>query len=594
MPGEVYYPSVVVNLRLRFDESLQVVEVPDPLLQGGQAQPPSVGAGSAPVLRPLITERGAQNLTQVMNRVPKSASIELPSYRQAGTFSLEFDWRELPIDPRLMRSIGVEIHVGAVSASDFSTGMVFVSQDGSRRSILNTQLKGGDPNEDTMALAGIVDDWSVTHDEKGSTLRLDGRDLRGIFLDSPVNPAVAAAIDLRQPIYKVVGDLLATHPAGQLMRIYYTRQDWPGGVVPQPADRDGLTRVRRGASGNGAQGGQGGGEEPNYWDLITAWCFLVGAIPYFRGRSLVIRAATSAFDQTKLQLDPAVTAFRPTPRVDDDGQPFTVRRVVYGRGIRELTFERKYAGVKVPVIEVVSLDTSGTQRGPGKLLTVQWPPKDEKLARVSGVYPSGDVAQTDVLKIPVHGVRSVEQLTRIAQALYEEIGRGELGGSVRTKSLASYQGDNGDPDLLRVRPGDAVEILVDARALSSRAPLVSELNADKRRPFDEQVKLVQQTLAGKAGGGDVNLARVLVATARNAVADLLRYFRVANVRFSWSAGSGMEVAFDFQNYFVARSQVTEQLGPNTLPLQSQDTGRQPRGGTVSTAEANPRTGGARR
>jgi len=57
---------------------------------------------------------------------------------------------------------------------------------------------------------------------------------------------------------------------------------------------------------------------------------------------------------------------------------------------------------------------------------------------------------------------------------------------------------------------------------------------------------------------------VIVASSRSQIIDLLRTFRVANVVFTWSLGSGVQVAFDFQNYFVARHGITEQLGKNVL------------------------------
>ena len=551
----VFYPSCTVNLRVRFDEALQLVDVPPPVPQDGEVD--AITGAQGPVLRPLITERGANVFTQIMNRVPRSASVELPGYRQAGTFSLEFDWRELPIDPRLMRAIGVEIYLGTVAPAEFSRGMAGTGPDGSRMSVLKTTLDGGSPNERLMVLAGTVDDWSVQHDDSASVVKLDGRDLRGTFLDSPVNPDVVGTIDLTQPIHQVVAEILQTHPAGQFMEVPTPLGDWPRGVVPSPADVDGLTRVRRGASGDktSASGG-GGGETTNYWDLITNYCFLVGAVPFFRGRRLFIRSAEAAFDGADPGLSRFDPAFDPAPRYDDSGNGFFVRKVIYGRDVQELTFERKYAGVKVPMIEVVSLDTSSPQRGAGKLLIAQWPPESSTGARTTGVSPSGEVAQTDKIRIPMRGVRSQAQLLRVAKALYEEIGRGELGGSVRTKVLASFKGDNADPDLLTLRPGDPVEITVDARALSSRAPLTSQLTADTRRSFDEQVAEIRRALSGKADGGDENLARVLVATARNAVLETSRQtYRVANVRFSWSRDGGVEVAFDFQNYVVARAAV---------------------------------------
>lgn len=573
-----WYPSCVVNFRLRFDESFKIVEMAEPGPQSGDPQSTSgpiispsqvridgpitspSQVADVPSLRPLILQTGKDNLSTIANRVPKTASVELPAYRQAGKFNLEVDWRELPIDPRLIRSAGVEIFFGAVSPEDFASGMTSVDKNGRRRSVLNTLSAGGVPRDELMVLAGVADTWYVNHTPDGSIIKIEGRDLRGVFLDSPINPEIMDKLDLNRPLDDVIADILKGHPAGAYMQIVSSPDDWPDGVIPSVLDKEGLTRVRRKAEGEQTSA-QPQGDKVNIWDVITNYCFLVGAIPYFRGRNLVIRPAASCFDQSKPSFD-RESAIK--TRFDDDGTEFKIRKMIYGRNIQELSFERKYTGVKVPVIEVVSFDTSSSERGEKKLLTQQWPPKDEKLAAMSGVYPSGEVSQTDKVRISVPGIRDKERLMTIARSLYEEIGRGELGGSCKTGVLASYKGDYRDPDMLTLRPGDAIEVIVDARQLSSNAPNVATLTDSVRRSFGEQVEEVKRALSGKAGGGDENLARIIVASSRSMIVDLLRMFRVANVVFNW-AQSSVQVAFDFQNYFVIRHDLNKQLGENTTP-----------------------------
>ncbi len=578
MANEAIYPSCVVNLRLRFDESFQVVELPaagpqdgDPLSAilpaitlGRSRSTPNGGSGFTGGNRPLITQTGSDNLSFVMDRVPKTAQVELPGYRQAGKFTLEFDWRELPIDPRLVRSAAVEIFFGTVSPDDFSTGMTRVEANGRRRSILRTADDGGVPRDDLMTLCGVADTWFISQTGESSMVKIEGRDLRGIFLDSPVNEEMATKLDLTQSLDLVILEILASHPAAAYMTIIYAAEDWPGGVPPSVLDKDGLTRVRRKAQGDGASASTQD-DKLSMWDLITRYCFLVGAIPYFRGRSLVLRPALSVFDQSKPKFSSSDKVFDPVTRVDDEGSAFTTRKMVFGRNIKELTFERKLSGVKVPTIEVVSFDTSSKTRGAGKLLIAQWPPADQTAAKMTNVSPSGEVAQEDKLVISVPGVRNLDKLTGVARSIWEEVGRGELGGSCKTGQVASFKGGNEDPDLLRLRPGDVVEFLTDTRQVSDKVPGASTYVDGLRVSFDQQVEEVRTALSGKAGHGDENLARVIVASARSAVVDLLRSFRTANVIFTWSIASGVAVAFDFQNYFVVRYGIQEQLGANTKP-----------------------------
>lgn len=578
--SEIWYPSLVVNFRLRFDESFQVAaEIPEPGPSGGDPNSVEITAATSRLpfegvaknfatytsgTRPLITRTGKDNLSVVVERVPKSASVELPGYRQAGKFSLEFDWRELPIDPRLIRSAAVEIFAGTVSAQDFATGMTSVEPGGRRRSVLNTTDDGGLARDDLMLIAGIVDTWYVEHNEESSVVKLEGRDLRGVFLDSPMDPEVLSKIDLSRPVTDVISDVLKGHPAAGYMKIKYSPGDWPGGKPPAVLDKEGLTRVRKKANGEGASAGSQS-DTISAWDIITRYCFLVGAVPFFRGRDIVVRPATSIFDQSKPKFSSADKVFDPATRLDDQGDPFTTRKMVFGRNIKSLSFERKLSGTKVPVVEIVSFDTSSTERGAKKLLIEQWPPKDEKMARIAGVSPSGEVSQEDKVKISVPGIRDRNKLLGIARSVWEEVGRGELGGACRTTQMGSFKGSNSDPDLLRLRPGDVVEFLVDTRQLGSRAPNASTFIDSNRRSFDEQVNEVKMSLSGKANSGDENLARVLVASARSAIIDLLRSFRVANVVYAWSISNGMNIAFDFQNYFVVRHGINEQLGKNVVP-----------------------------
>src|SRR5262249_36537646 len=154
--------------------------------------------------------------------------------------------------------------------------------------------------------------------------------------------------------------------------------------------------------------------------------------------------------------------------------------------------------------------------------------------RATTLAPSGSATMEEVLRIPVPGVNSKDRLREIAKDLFEEIGRGEMGGSVSTRSLASFLvpndpqdklAGNKDPDLVKLRPGDAVELRVDSRQLSSTAPLVSSYTDSIRRSFDEEVADLQKRIGqGSTETVSGDLARVLVATARGGILELSKFF----------------------------------------------------------------------
>lgn len=572
-PVGVYYPSCVVNLIIRFDERFSLSP------EGVQAFTtanllPRVGTPSRNLGSSLILSgQTKDNLTHITGRIPKKASVELPAYRQAGKFNLTFDFRDLPIDPRLVRSVGVRIYMDAVIAENFARGIGGPTQNGERASVLPRTGRPSivNPSPANLVLAGTADTWHVSHTTSGSEITLEGRDQRAILLDSPIKPAMLKGVPLKQDIGKVVEWIVSKHPlAGQMsIKVNAPVDEWPDNKLPSPTMQGTFApaqpRVRQGADGEQAKAASGGDPKGlNFWDLITKYCTLVGAVPYFKGdNELWIRPARSLYaQQTAGELDRTPFADG-APREVGEPNPLVIRRMVFGHNVEELTFERKFNGFTPRVIHVVSYDSSSNARGSNRLLEVYWPEKatpstpddkplatDPEAASVSNVAPSGASANKDEMLISVPGINDKARLLQIAQDIYEELGRGEMGGSVKTKSLASFGGSNDDPDLMRLRPGDAVTITVDGRELSNRAPLVSPLN---RQAQSDDGTLIRE-IASRVG--DPNLARVIVATSRNYVFELQNTFRTSNVKFDWDIKSGISVSFDYHNYVEARNEVT--------------------------------------
>src|SRR5262249_8859335 len=120
-----------------------------------------------------------------------------------------------------------------------------------------------------------------------------------------------------------------------------------------------------------------------------------------------------------------------------------------------------------------------------------------------------------------------------------------------SKDLASLGGDNEDADILRVRPGDACEFLVDSTGVQGLPPVVSELNTEAAASVQEAANKLAQRL-----GGRNDLAQLLVGVARGQFQKLQNVFRAENVKYTWGASDGIAVDFDFKNYIEARYDVT--------------------------------------
>lgn len=556
----VYRPSCLVRLNARFDTAY--LPATDPPSSTSLQQPRAVvqEAGNTVALT------GAKNdgLTEQMVVRPISASVEVPSPREAGRFSLEFLYRDFPVDPRMFSAIACEVYLGGVSADKSAQGL-----GGQGYSLTNNPALVS-LTEDNLAVVGIVDEVSVRHDGQMSRVTLAGRDLRGVLLDSPAPAALFTQLDLRKPIQNVVRQILDKHPFGSTLSLWYFPDEWqvPGDTLsapPSPYSSDGATRVRLGASGTESKGTPKTGEEVAFWDLITNYCFLCGVLPYFSGNKLVLRRARSYWSQLG-----------------------TVRGMIYGRDVISLEINRKFQGSKGRAVMVTSIDTDSTQRGNGRLKEVVWGPtvldagnpdnrgvtKDGKTVQTreaalppgqttrpqaGQISPSGLVGYTDVVRIPVSGIKSEAQLLEVAKAVYEEIGRGEMSGAFETANLATYGRPDIDADLLRLRPGDAVRIQVDERLSTGQAPAVSPLQKDATTAAAERIREMTSR------GIPARMAAAIVQSAERGVPALAPVFRAKHVKFDYSVTTGVKITCDFENYVEASRAKTGLAVTTSLP-----------------------------
>lgn len=589
-----YYPSLLVTLRVRFDEvyapllNLKLTDQPTTKeLAQAQSFDPATEVRKSHL--PLLMSGVKDSLSRVINVQPRNANVTLETYRRASTFSLEFDYARVPIDPRLLRSAAIEIYLDSVPEAAFAEGMIGGTPAGvpSKQPRLGTLV----PTPENLLFVGTVDEWTSEHSDDGSWVKLEGRDLRAIFLDSPADSALFQNLDVSKPIDEVVKQILARHPMGEAFRHAVKPVEWPNGKVPSPYTKDGVTRVRIPADTNvnpktgGVRGTpKADPNQINYWDLITQYCYLVGAIPYFHGPELRIRPARTLYETVeKTGFDPQY----PTPFKDGTNRdvlegdppmsvPFGIRKLVFGRNVGKVRLKRRFNGYRPRIVECVSLDTSSKNRGADKLLLAGWDGMQDPWDDGTGVgmvkkrnnqhhkpkyvktnvSPSGFRSEAEVLRVSVPGVRDVNRLREIAQAIFEEIGRGEISGYCETRDLSSFavvegQGGNGDPDMLRLRPGDPIEFLTDTTAFRAESPIAHELVQQAQASFADVVEGIARRLGGaQPSQGDYNFARVIVATSRK-MADIQSFFRVTAVRYSFD-NNGLGINFDFQNYVEAR------------------------------------------
>ncbi len=608
--GTFFYPSCVVNFTLRFDEALIQgtpinVRSADELAKRG-ANPTSVEAEIAKrkSVFPSILEGTDSRTSFLFSQIPKSMSVDLKGYREASTFSLTFDWRALPIDPRVIRALGVEIHLGTVSAGEYATGVTQTrtqAQGGGRTSILNTRVNGY-PREDTLLMIGVVDDYDMSHGEGGSEITIAGRDLRCLFTDTQMPEGSLKSIDVTQDIARVVLQILKFHPFGDGITLQIAPGEFPNGKIPSPATADLTTQFGKSVQDPKKGRGNVKGDSSNLtmWDAIVYLCFACGCTPHWIGRHLRIRPARSLYSL----LDPhAFDPNIPTPFLNNQarivkisnraGSDVTESRtfplMVFGRDIQDFKFTRKFSGGNPKVVEVTGVDPTSDKKGIQKVVKVRWPenlpgqngPAKASTAKASKASPAGKNAQEDVFRYQYYGITDTGQLLEIAIALFEEISRNELSGSVSTKSLNSFGGGNRDPDLLRLRVGTAIEFALNTTTVTTKTPVSNILLDSVRMQFEEQVAEIKKRIP------DDELARAIVTSYRADPLVLQRYFRIKDISYKWSIGGGVDVSFGFQNYVEVRFDVAG-VGGKQSPSNADTSQTSSTGGGVS-GNATPAT-----
>jgi len=534
-----YRPSVLVRLRMTFDPSYIAPPSDNPPPVSSTEQPRAIT--QAPGTPAVITQRRTEaGLVQEVVLQPISASIERPPVREAGKFSLEFLYRDLPIDPRIFSSITADVYMGSVSAANSAAGLAGRYVGGTNPAVVPLV-------DENLAFVGIVDKVSMSHSDTSSRVTMEGRDLRAFLVDTNL-PAIAfTELDLRKPITNVVRQILDLQPWGRSIGVYWFPEEWrvPGDPVqgpPAPYAADNATRVRLGATGKESKGTPRSGDEVKFWDIIVQYCFLCGVLPYFDGEKLVLRRARAYWASESV-----------------------VRGFIYGRDVRALTIDRSLAGPRYKVVQVVNVDTDSNQRGSSRLVEVTYggdkvldsgnpdgplnkvgQPRGQTVQpQPTNIAPSRNESFNDVLRVPVPGVKNRAQLLEIAKAIYEEQNRFEFSGTLETANLGSYTFPEGAQDILRIRPGDAIRVQIDARLSTANAPAVAPLTDQKRtNPAARIAELV-------AKGYSQQAAQAIVVSEQRGIPELAPVFRVKAARFDFDVTTGIKITVDFNNYVQA-------------------------------------------
>lgn len=428
----IYYPSAVVEIALRFQE---------PVGQAGQqAVARSLDPTPQPSGQPMAEMRQddpADPYSWRMVCQPLDARWEVNTAREADTCMVRLPFADLPFDPRSIRSAVLGLYLGTVTADDFAAGIGQRSEPAQgRRSYIRR-------TKENLRFLGHTDEWRLELGDNGDELTLEARDFTALLIDHPVPTDVLRSIRYGRPLDEVVAELVHSLPSCASMPVQSEDAD------DRPLEQQALRHVL--GAGGKTRSGEAKGVQTTYWDLVTDLCLLSGVVPVIVRDMLWLRSPRSLY-------------------VD---RPVEAATMVWGGNIKEMRLSRRFGRTKVQPIEVRCFD-------PVAKITAAAKYPDEQTAKAEAT-PSGRGGSVTYQVKVVHGVQAA-QLPRIAEALYLELAHQQLEATISTEDMASFGGDNSDPDLLELQAGDPLNILVrDIANPNGRLPLFRPALAEEIR-----------------------------------------------------------------------------------------------------------------
>jgi hypothetical protein len=558
-PSQSYYPGARVAFIVRLDDphrkrfnrnkatlpvtqtSSKYPEVLDVVNEGGALRlvPKSVQGAQKTTKKGTPFHLSVPNinddpLTQVISGViPNRASLALNGIRSASTLTLEIPFSALPIEPRMVRGVGVEFYLGTVTASDFARGVAGDTREAKNGAeplniIPESYTDAFGRPRSNLRFSGWVDEWEVVWGESQPMVRLQCRDNTAILIDTQA-PALLA-LDPKIPLDQAFAKYLARFPQFAGLSVKY---------LPESAQAPTYREVTAKAAFNPRFGApqfmaNGQGSVMDYFaDVAGALGLVVRSDP--STATIIIQQPRSIYGDSFPTRDDD-----PFGRTTESGLQMPYRMFVFGRNVLDLSMKRKYTVAGPTTIEVRSYDPVKKRN-----LVVRYPYKAERLERG---LPGQLLPDEKIQQFFQRGITDQKTLHRIAQGLYEQLGRNEIELNVKTRNLGSFGGSALDPDLLDCKVGDTIQFEVTADAQTGELNAVNAVEVAQRQSGSAR-DYVQRL------GYSERFAAAYAEVMRNAL--LLPYFRVKRMDFSWDIERGVDIAVTGINYIGVRGDELE-------------------------------------
>jgi hypothetical protein len=444
--------------------------------------------------------------------VPLRATVNRNGPRMADTLSLSVQFSDLPLDPRVIRSIAVQFWIGCITPDQLAK-----ETQGKRRiPCPRTFVDAYGRTRENLRFQGFVDDFECTLNDGAPEVSLECTDNTRILLDQDAPVKLTVAAD--KPFDEAVADYLSNFPQFVGLAVEYRPA---GTVVPSLGGALAKTAFKPKLGPPPSGGGK-----MSVWDYLTDIAGSIGQIVRFEGTTVIFqRPRTFYSGRGRARPD---DPFR--GRILPTGRQIDSRLLVYGRNVDELGFKRRFSKNVSTNVEVRCYSPRL-----GKTLVARYPVG--KGDRQSKPVP-GDKQDTNWKVVTVHGIEDEPTLRIVAQGVYEQLGRSELTSKAVTKNLGSFGGSNVDPDLLDVQAGDSVVIEVQ-RDEPSLAAMGGQGGSGNAKTFLEQLGYPSEF----ATAYQTAITHIGLPTT----------FRVRTAAIDWDCDQGVTLDYEVVNYVEVRA-----------------------------------------
>ncbi len=379
--------------------------------------------------------------------VARDVVVNINDYTTADTFELEIDYKNFPFDPRCIRSCRVTIHI-----EDIKT----IFQNGNA-------LKPIIPSAENVVFQGFADDDSITFDDEHRSVKLSGRDFTGLLTDTKA-PTIPLSTDL--PLDVLIQGIFDKNPSLKNLKIDNRTGNAKLPVINDFAPDNKLQNTVRNPRPN-----------ENLWDVI---------------QNLILSCALVAF----IEIDKLVIT---KPRILYSNQK--KKQFIYGQNIQSLEFKRKLGRKKGFNIVCISLVGKEIERAEiPKDSTKEWSDSigvTQEVVTIPQMDSEGNALPAKPAPPITFRFNNMkkEQLIQNGQAIFEEMSRQQLEGTLMTKEMviaeaAEKQDQHTCFSALLMRVGTPIEVHINQGDMKGLAQISTVAEREKfliKRCYDPKV-----------------------------------------------------------------------------------------------------------